>query len=430
MIDALILENYRCFQARKVFPLRPLTFLVGENSTGKTSFLAAIRMVRELSRFRAQPDFNEQPFDLGAFDDIANFVGGTRGRASSFALGFKCPHPRGGKGGRDRFEYIATLVNRGGHPEVQRLELGYADLRVHIALEDPKDAYQVTVRDARLAEPVVHSVPVKQVEPVQTGYWPLLEIFLQRGWLPPAVRQDVLTLLVVLRDMGNPPPYALAPIRTRPERNYNLKTDFPRPEGEHVPMVLSGIRRASPSSWYTLAYRLAYYGKKARLFSSLRVQKPGRLAGDSFKVVVKLSGPERNLVDVGYGISQVLPVLVDILTAKRGQLFLLQQPEVHLHPRAQAELGSFFAQVAAQEGKRFVVETHADALIDRVRLDIRDKNSGLSPKDALVLFFERGKGDIVRVHPIEVDEQGNLIGAPASYRSFFLREEAKLLGVS
>src|SRR5881396_1662040 len=75
-----------------------------------------------------------------------------------------------------------------------------------------------------------------------------------------------------------------------------------------------------------------------------------------------------NLVDVGYGVSQALPILVDTLQRPAAdEVFLLQQPEVHLHPRAQAELGSFFVSQAGKK-RRFVIETHSDYLVDRVRM--------------------------------------------------------------
>lgn len=133
-----------------------------------------------------------------------------------------------------------------------------------------------------------------------------------------------------------------------------------------------------------------------------------------------------NLVDVGYGVSQILPIIVDVLRAEEEGTFLLQQPEVHLHPQAQAELGSFLATLATTTGKRFVVETHSDYLVDRIRMDIRDRRN-IEPKDVQILYFERQNGK-VKVHPIEIDENGNLESVPKGYRSFFLEEERRFLG--
>ena len=85
-MDTLILEDFRCFAGRNEIPIRPLTLLVGENSTGKTSFLAAVRAAHDL-RSGTALDFNREPFRLGSYDQIANYRGGRAGRARSFAIG-------------------------------------------------------------------------------------------------------------------------------------------------------------------------------------------------------------------------------------------------------------------------------------------------------------------------------------------------------
>jgi predicted ATPase len=174
---------------------------------------------------------------------------------------------------------------------------------------------------------------------------------------------------------------------------------------------------------------LSRFGKACGLFDSVTVRRPlGKKESDPFQIQIRVSGPAFNLIDVGYGVSQVLPILVDSLMGEKGQMFLMQQPEVHLHPRAQAELGTFLAELVKRDQKSFVIETHSDYLIERLRLDIRDR-VGLRPEDVLILYFQRGpKG--VKIHPIRIDEQGNVVGAPRGYRQFFLEEERRFLGVS
>ena len=87
-MDSITLENYRCFREKQTVRLAPLTLLVGENSTGKTSFLALIRALWVLAYGDIVPDFKEPPYDLGAFGDIAHNRGARGGRASSFEAGF------------------------------------------------------------------------------------------------------------------------------------------------------------------------------------------------------------------------------------------------------------------------------------------------------------------------------------------------------
>ena len=84
----LRLRNFRCFRELQTARLAPLTLLVGENSTGKTSFLAMARALWDIAYTRAHPDFRESPCDLGSFDDIAHRRTGDGAHANSFEGGF------------------------------------------------------------------------------------------------------------------------------------------------------------------------------------------------------------------------------------------------------------------------------------------------------------------------------------------------------
>src|SRR5260370_16321449 len=87
-MDSLILQDFRCFAGFQEIPLRPLTLLVGENSSGKSRFVGVARIKEQLrSPLGVPPDFNEEPFALGAFDELANWKGGKAGRAETFRLG-------------------------------------------------------------------------------------------------------------------------------------------------------------------------------------------------------------------------------------------------------------------------------------------------------------------------------------------------------
>ena len=75
-MNQIKIKNYRCFRGEQVARLAPLTLLVGENSTGKTSFLAMVRALWDIAYRHQIPDFKEDPYDLGSFDEIAHHRGG------------------------------------------------------------------------------------------------------------------------------------------------------------------------------------------------------------------------------------------------------------------------------------------------------------------------------------------------------------------
>ena len=88
-MDCITLENYRCFREKQSARLAPLTLLVGNNSTGKTSFLALIRALWDVAFPNLVPNFREEPFDLGTFREVAHNRGGRREQLHFFEAGFR-----------------------------------------------------------------------------------------------------------------------------------------------------------------------------------------------------------------------------------------------------------------------------------------------------------------------------------------------------
>lgn len=199
--------------------------------------------------------------------------------------------------------------------------------------------------------------------------------------------------------------------------------------GEYVPSYLANLHRRDSDEWQLLKGGLERFGAASQLFDEIQVRSFGRSDGDPFQIQVRKhsgpksrrrKGPWRNLIDVGYGVSQALPVLTELLRPDGPTMFLLQQPEVHLHPQAQAALGTLFCQTAAA-GRQLIIETHSDYIIDRVRMDVRDGTTGLKPEDVSILYFEPGD-QAVKIHSIWIDEAGNIKDAPEGYRQFFTDE--------
>jgi predicted ATPase len=220
-------------------------------------------------------------------------------------------------------------------------------------------------------------------------------------------------------------PYSFAPIRSKPQRTYDPLKETISPEGSDIPMVLMNMFRTNEEEWKELKERLIEFGKSSGLFSDIHVRRLGKSMGDPFQLQIKVKGPKVNMIDVGYGVNQLLPILVRMLNSRPGVPFLMQQPEVHLHPRGQAELSSLLIDLIKQRKHNFIIETHSDYMLDRARIEIMKKR--IAPEDVSLIYLEPA-GNSVKVHNITFDEQANLLGAPGSYREFFLKESDKLLG--
>ena len=214
---------------------------------------------------------------------------------------------------------------------------------------------------------------------------------------------------------------SLAPIRMRPQRIYDLFDAQPSPEGKDLPTSLAELLDEPISR-----QALNNFGRESGLYRSLEVHSSYEIDDSSARIMVTGGGPIANLIDTGYGVSQALPVVVESIRAEPDTMLLLQQPEVHLHPRAQAALGTLFVELIKAENKRFVVETHSDYIIDRVRIEVAKGN--IAPEDVCILYFEKPE-DATTVYPITLDACGNILDAPPSYRAFFLKESLTLLGI-
>ena len=217
----------------------------------------------------------------------------------------------------------------------------------------------------------------------------------------------------------------VAPLRSKPKRTYDPIREISSPEGEHIPMLLMRLERTDKSGWDALHDDLVAFGKTSGLFTDIALKRHGRQMSDPFQLQVKVrSGSRANVMDVGYGVSQSLPILVDV-SKEKGTTFLMQQPEVHLHPRAQAELSELLVNSFKRNGNRFLIETHSDYVIDRIR--ILTRRGVLDPDDVSILYFAP-KGSEVEIHDISLDDDGNLQNVPLGYREFFIRESDRLLG--
>ena len=451
-MNEIRLKNFRCFHENQTARLAPLTLLVGENSTGKTSFMAMIRALWDIAYRNRVPDFKEDPYDLGSFDEIAHHRGARGGRASMFEAGFASTRVRRRRKGDNPkkghlYHFDVTFTKDGTVPVPVRRRLAHEKLWIEESwkVEDPdwqlcigteRGSWKTEFDSTRyspldlthyMIRPLFYSVdmgdkfvPLKDSRKIEDKDLKELSSFCYRSLARPFLARQ------------QPRPYASAPVRSKPRRTYDPTRLSPDPEGDYVPMYLANVYLRHKEVWKTLKGRLESFGQTSGLFNEISVKPLGIRDSGPFQLRVRKfgggrKGPWRNLVDVGYGVSQVLPVITELLRQDTPPLVLLQQPEVHLHPSAQAALGSLFCEVVAQ-GPQLVIETHSDYILDRIRMDVRDGNVQLKPDDVSILFFERGAQD-VRIHSLRLDEEGNILDAPIHYRRFFMKETRRSVGL-
>ncbi|MDX2285651.1 MAG: DUF3696 domain-containing protein [Bacteroidia bacterium] len=110
--------------------------------------------------------------------------------------------------------------------------------------------------------------------------------------------------------------------------------------------------------------------------------------------------------NVGFGLSYVLPVIVSLLTARPGKLILIENPESHIHPRGQVELGRLLA-AAVQTGAQLIIETHSDHILNGIRIAVREQL--IAPEQAAAFFFKRNDEEYAsEITHIGIDDKGKL----------------------
>ncbi len=425
------LRNFRCFRQQQTARMAPLTLLVGDNSTGKTSFLAAVRAIWDAVYQQTEPDFRASPYDLGAFPEIVYHDGEDEGRADSFEIGFSGLDRR-----RRKFDADITFKSRAAAPFPAMMSLKAKKAWITYASDEKKEA---VIEFGAGDDSWRFRLDQKDLPDI--SWWRLLRFLMSTRRLyafditmdkvsgsadtPDSDTTDA--IVSILRELSVPrgKPFASAPIRSSPHRTYDPTRPLPDPEGAYVPTYFANVNFRDTAQWNDLKESLERFGKESGLFHEIGVKQLGDVEGGPFQLEIKTGGiggarRRRNLIDVGYGVSQVLPVLTEVLRPDAPPMILFQQPEVHLHPSAQAALGSLFCSAAAS-GRQLIVETHSDYIVDRVLLDIRDKRTDLKPDDVSILFFEREDLEVA-IHSISIDDEGNVLDAPEGYRKFFKDE--------
>lgn len=415
----LYLNNFRGF-SETFIPLEEVNFLVGENSTGKSTVLSVLEMLSK-SAFWTSPQLSSGEYHLGPFNEIVNQFSSDR---SYFQIGAEFLASNSFEVGSELSVYrvVETFKEREGSiilDSIKYLHGGYTYFcskigERKVVVSRTKKTY------SSFQKWVFAEKPIREKE-IENGMFYYM-------WLP--------SLMKIISDSFHseeknyqyffPPMLAnmviMSPMRAEAHRIYESFSQSFSPQGEHVPVLLNKLMHSNSPDNKAIIKKLCEFGKNSDLFDSIATPRFGSSSDSPFSVSVQYDDVKVNLANVGYGVTQSLPLVVEILKSSDCS-FSIQQPEVHLHPKAQAAFGEVIYNSVLNNRNNFFCETHSDFIINRFRYAMHKGDKSIKSQ---VLFFTRdNKG--THVVPIPIDDEGHYKNVPEGFSRFFIDEELRML---
>jgi hypothetical protein len=221
--------------------------------------------------------------------------------------------------------------------------------------------------------------------------------------------------------------YYLGPLRDFPQRNYTWAGSEPADMGRRgervVDAILASRRRGrylSPG-WkkkkQSLEERIAFWLQELGLIHSFSVEPIGE-GSNLYQVLVQKSATSAKVLitDVGFGVSQILPVLVLCYYVPEGSTLLLEQPEIHLHPSVQSRLADVFIDVIKNRRLQLIVESHSEHLLRRLQRRIAESDStGAFTNSDMALYFCKTDGEGSVLERLDINLLGEITNWPQDF---------------
>lgn len=202
----------------------------------------------------------------------------------------------------------------------------------------------------------------------------------------------------------------LGPLRDYPHRIYLWSGQKPQNVGSRGELTIPALLAAKPE----VSEKVATWLQKLGLIHSFKLQPlaVGRREHETVVQIVK-DGPEVLLTEVGFGISQVLPVLTLCYYVPENSILLFEQPEIHLHPKVQAGLADLFIEVIHERKLQIILESHSEHFL--YRLERRIAEEEFSNEEAALYFCRQDDTGVSHLEELELDTYGNILNWPENF---------------
>jgi len=429
MIRELRLQGFKSWADMGPLQFAPLTGFFGTNSSGKTSILQLLLMLKQTvestdpKRVLHTGD-DLSIVDLGTFSDLIHC------HKREAALGvsiywdmldtLKIKDPR--KKARNLFEinnlrFETQVKEEGGAPMVSRFSYSF-DNNVFgmksVAKKNNKHTYQL------ISDPYV---PIRQ----RGRPWPLPAPIKFYGFPDEVMAcfQNVGFLSEIVLELAGlfGRTAYLGPLREYPKRIYTWAGDAPSDVGRRGELVAAAMLAAREKDkhvppgrrkrTWSLERMVAYWLREMGIIDSFSLKQIAENRKD-YEVRVRKTdhSPEVLITDVGFGVSQVLPVLVMCYYVPEGSVLLLEQPELHLHPLAQSWLADVFINVVTHRNVQIIVESHSEHFLRRLMRRIAEEKIQV---DKTALYFCQIQNSASVAERLDVDMFGRIRNWPGDF---------------
>jgi predicted ATPase len=441
MLTHLQLKNFKGWKDTKPIKMAPLTVFFGTNSSGKSSieqFLLMLKQTVDSSdrKLVIYPGDVNTPVNLGSFEELV--FGRDAKNKLEFSFEWELPKALTVKDPRSKFSCSGDQMRF-------EAEVGMAGEK-HSTLVVNRLEYQLKKADVETMRVWVERKQGAKVEHKLEATPYVLTRNQGRGWplgtptkfygFPEQIAayyqnadfvQDFsLQMERLLRSVSY-----LGPLRSKGERLYYWTGGEPESVGYSGENTISALLAAK------VRQLNAGKNKRKRPFQQFIAEKLQQLELiDQFEVrqisdhrkeyEVKVRTPGSplfvDLPDVGFGISQVLPVVVQCFYAPAGSILFIEQPELHLHPRAQAHLADLFIDVltSREDGEerkiQLIIETHSEHFLHRLqrRIAEADAEHPISTEQ-VAAYFAHTTGSESKLEPLQLNEDGDILNWPDNF---------------
>jgi predicted ATPase len=445
MLTSLQVQNFKSWQDTGEIRLAPITGFFGANSSGKTAILQLLLLLKQTAesadRTRVLQLGDDRTYvDLGTFYDVT--FGHHAPGVLAFELAWTMPElkiddPEGRPNrplfATDKLRFAATIRGdkTGGAVEKFVYHLEKLDPPVHFGMQRKGNGDKTKQYDLDVEGYTPKRTPGRP--------WPLPSPAKFYGF-PDQVsgyfqNMGFASVFGLALEEAMSQVYYLGPLREYPHRSYIWTGEPPRDVGRRgelaVPALLAAqernllINRGYRKRRQRLDERVAQWLRELGLIDSFEMKAlaPNR---KEYEVRVRRTAgaPTVLITDVGFGVSQILPVLTLCYYAPEGSTLLLEQPEIHLHPSVQAGLADVFIDACRTRNIQILIESHSEHLLRRLQRRIAEE---VLPANDAAFYFVQMQQAASHLHQLDVDMFGNIRNWP---QDFFGDEMGDLIAMT